>query len=145
MKKKRIRNPHRPCPGFDKYTVGRGADIELWNDEALDSEAVKRALKADEIVIIDEHDKVVNLAISGREIRTKARLQTAPNFLRGSGRASVVLPLTTGQRAAKPCLTFQPLHLLIYARSDLRSAAYVFLDILYLSLRNLREPSCARH
>ena len=60
MKKKRIRNLTDHVLVLDKYTVGRGADIELWNDEALDSEAVKRALKADEIVIIDEHDKVVN-------------------------------------------------------------------------------------
>jgi hypothetical protein len=57
MKKIRVLTDHVLV--LNKMTVSRGQEIEVWNDDVLNSDEVKRAMETKQIEIIDERDKPV--------------------------------------------------------------------------------------
>lgn len=52
MKKIRVLTEHVLV--LNKMTVARGQEIEVWNEEVLESEEVKQALLAKQIEILNE-------------------------------------------------------------------------------------------
>ena len=58
MKKIRVLTDHVLV--LNKMTVARGQEIEVWNEEVLESAEVKNALQAKQIEILDERDSPVD-------------------------------------------------------------------------------------
>lgn len=58
MKKIRVLTDHVLV--LNKMTVARGQEIEVWNEEVLESDEVKNALQAKQIEILDERDSPVD-------------------------------------------------------------------------------------
>jgi len=58
MKKIRVLTDHVLV--LNKMTVARGQEIEVWNEEILESNEVKQALQMKQIEILDERDNPVD-------------------------------------------------------------------------------------
>jgi hypothetical protein len=58
MKKIRVLTNHVLI--LNKMTVAKGQEIEVWNEEVLESNEVKNALQAKQVEILDDRDKPVD-------------------------------------------------------------------------------------